>query len=74
MVFAICVIQIVLKEVCLYPEMLLVVGNRLEIEEIVGIWVEISLDESKQLDLVHGLVKEILVICYHFEASQLLCG
>lgn len=74
LIFAICVIEIVLKQVCLYPEMLLVIGNWLEIEEVVGIWVKISLDESKQLDLVHGLVKEILIICYDFEASQLLCG
>lgn len=74
LVFAICVIEIILKEVCLYPEMLLVIGNGLEIEEVVRIWIEICLDKSKQLDFIHGLVEEILVICYDFEASQLLCG
>jgi hypothetical protein len=42
--------------------MLLVIGNRFEIQEKMGVRVKIGFDESKQLDFIHGLIKEILVV------------
>jgi len=50
--------------------MLTIVVNFFEIKQMTCIWVAICLDESKQFDLIHGLIEKIFIVWYYFETSE----